>query len=39
MSGKDNSIIFDEGVIERLKGSYGLKETPVTPVIPVTPGV
>lgn len=31
------SIIFDEEIIERLKVSYGLKETPVIPVTQVTP--
>ena len=33
-----SGIIFDEETIERLKASYGLKETPVIPVTPVMPG-
>ena len=35
-----SGIIFDEETIERLKASYGLhiKETPVIPVTPVSPG-
>ena len=35
-----SGIIFNEDAIERLKASYGLhiKETPVIPVTPVSPG-